>query len=294
MRGVPLSSREDGGWPAAWLEPHVIGSGLSVIIRDDDISACTRPEALRALYGMLWDMRAEAGPVCLSVVPVLSDHVPRVAGCEGTGSDGWAFLEELTASGQAEIALHGYRHEPGEWTGSERSALDQLLDEALARLRMVLPVTAERPVRTFVPPHERFSPAARDLLIERGFRVCTTSANLRPPNHWGWLGYRLKARAGWPGFYPVVRQGSARLFAVDTYLFTPDASPAACLRRARRAAAFCARRGYPLVVVNHHWHFFDGAGQPRVGMLAAWRTFVMELGTRADVTFTTFGAGMAW
>jgi len=66
--------------------------------------------------------------------------------------------------------------------------------------------------------------------------------------------------------------------------------PAACLRRARRAAGFCTRFGYPLVVVNHHWHFFDSAGQPRPALVAAWRRFVAELTARNDVAFTTFAA----
>jgi hypothetical protein len=265
---------------------------LTVIIRDDDVSACTRPEMLRALYGGLWAQRPEAGPVCLAVVPVLSEHVPRLAGCWDPNPDTgvWAFLRELSGSRRAEIALHGYRHAPGEWAGSDPAALRRLLDDSLARLEIVLPGV---PVRTFIPPHERFSPAARDLLIERGFNSCTTSANMFPPNRWGWLVYRLKQRLGRPGFHPVVRQGNARLFVADTYLFTPDASPAVCLRRARRAAGYCARRGYPLVVVNHHWHFFDGAGQPRPGLLAAWREFVAELSTRDDVTFATFSAGGA-
>jgi len=257
---------------------------LAVIIRDDDISACTQPDTLQTLYGELW---ADDRPVCLAVVPLLSEHVPRLAGHSGPDPGAWPFLHDLTARGRAEIALHGHRHAPGEWAGSDPIALRRLLDDGLTRLGTVL---LGVPVCTFIPPHEHFSPAARDLLIERGFSVCTTSVNMFPPNRWGWLAYRLRQRLGRPGLYPVVRQGRARLFAADTYLFTPRASPAACLRRARRAAGFCTRFGYPLVVVNHHWHFFDSAGQPRPGLLAAWRGFAAELTARGDVTFTTFAA----
>ena len=266
---------------------------LTVIIRDDDISACTRPETLQTLYGDLWAQRPDGAPVCLAVVPVLSDHVPRLAG-QDPDSGVWPFLDDLAGGGRAEIALHGYRHEPGEWATSDPAALRRLLDDGLARLEALLPVTKGRPIRTFVPPHERFSPAARDLLIERGLNVCTTSANMFPPNRLGWLAYRLRQRLGRPGFYPVVRRGSSCLFAADTYLFTSDASPAACLRRARLAAGFCARFGYPLVVVNHHWHFFDGAGQPHSALLAAWHEFVAELAARSDVAFTSFAAYTAY
>ena len=257
---------------------------LTVIIRDDDISACTRPEILQTLYGGLWAKRPEAAPICLAVVPILSEHVPRLAGCRDPDPGVWSFLRDLAGSGRAEIALHGCRHEPGEWATCDPAALRRLLDEGLAGLDAALPATEGRPVHTFIPPHERFSPAARDLLIERGFNICTTSANLFPPNRLGWLAYRLRQRLGRPGFYPPVRRGSSCLFAADTYLFTPGASPAACLRRARRAAGFCARFGYPLVVVNHHWLFFDGA------LLAAWREFVAGLAARDDVAFTTFSA----
>lgn len=264
------------------LPPALLPFRLAVIVRDDDVSACTRPEALQALYGGLW---AQNKPVCLAVTPLLSEHVPRLAGCPDPDPGVWPFLRGLAAAGLAEIALHGHRHAPGEWAVSDRDALVRLLDDGLARLETVLPAAEGSPVRTFIPPHERFSPAARDLLIERGFNLCTTSANMFPPNRWGWLAYRLRRRLGRPGFYPVVRRGGACLFAADTYLFAPGASPAACLRRARRAAGFCARLGYPLVVVNHHWHFFDDAG-----LLAAWREFAAELAARDDVAFTTFAA----
>ena len=259
-------------------------SVLSVIIRDDDVSALTRPATLETLYGSLWERGA---PVCLAVVPVVSEHVPRVVG-EG-GSDGrpWDFLRRIAGAGRAEIALHGYRHAPGEWATSDRRTLERLLDDGLARLGDVLPGV---PVRTFVPPHEHFSPVAREMLIERGFNVCTTSVNLWPPGRWGWLAYRLKQSLGWPGCHPVVRRGRAALFACDSYLFTPDVSPTTCLRRARSAAAFCARRGYPLIIVNHHWQFFDRDGQPRPGRLNAWGAFVAELAARDDVNFTTFSA----
>ena len=263
---------------------------LTVIIRDDDISACTRPETLQALYGGLWAQRPDGGPVCLAVVPVLSEHVPRPAVYHDPDPGVWPFLEDLVTGGRAEIALHGYRHEPGEWASPDSTALRRLLDDGLAQLEVLLPAIKERPVRTFIPPHERFSPAARDLLIERGFSVCTTSANMFPPSRLGWLAYRLRLRLGRPGFYPVVRRGSSCLFAADTYLFTSDASPVVCLRRARQAAGFCARFGYPLVVVNHHWHFFDNTGQPRPTLLAAWHEFVAELAARTDVAFTTFAA----
>jgi len=272
---------------APFLGEDAITPRLTVIIRDDDISACTRPDTLQALYGELSAQRPEGGPVCLAVVPLLSEHVPRLAGHLDPNPGVWPFLRDLAAGGRAEIALHGHHHAPGEWAGSDPAALRRLLDDGLARLEIALPGV---PVRTFVPPHEHFSSAARDLLIERGFNICTTSANMFPPSRLGWLAYRLRQRLGRPGFYPVVRRGSARLFAADTYLFTPGASPAACLRRARRAAGFCTRFGYPLVVVNHHWHFFDSAGQPRPALVAAWRRFVAELTARNDVAFTTFAA----
>ena len=257
---------------------------LTVIVRDDDISACTRPEVLQALYDGLW---AQGSPVCLAVVPLLSEQVPQVAGHQGPDPGVWAFSRELVGSGRAEIAMHGYRHAPGEWAGSDPATLCRLLDDGLAQMETALPGV---PVRTFVPPHERFSPAARDLLIERGFSICTTSANMFPPNRLGWLAYRLRRRLGRPGFYPVVHRGSSCLFAADTYLFTSDVSPAVCLRRARLAAGFCARFGYPLVIVNHHWHFFEGAGRPRPALLAAWHEFAAELAARHDVAFTTFAA----
>jgi len=257
---------------------------LTVIVRDDDISACTRPDTLQTLYGELW---AQNNPLCLAVVPHLSDHVPRLAGHSDPDPGLWPFLRDLAAGGRAEIALHGCRHTPGEWAIADRDALLRLLDDALARLETLLPSV---PIRTFIPPHERFSPAARDLLIERGLNICTTSANIFPPNRLGWLAYRLRQRLGRPGFYPPVRRGGACLFAADTYLFSLDASPSTCLRRARRAAGFCARFGYPLVVVNHHWRFFDSAGRPRPALLAAWREFLSSLTTRPDVAFTTFAS----
>jgi len=269
------------------LGEDAITPRLAIIIRDDDISACTRPDTLQALYGGLW---AQNYPVCLAVVPFLSEHVPRLAGCSDPNPGLWPFLRDLAAAGRAEIALHGCRHAPGEWTGSDPAALRRLLDDSLARLEIVLPAPEGRPVRTFIPPHDHFSTVARDLLIERGFNICTTSANMFPPNRRGWLAYRLRLRLDRPGFYPAVRRGSSCLFAADTYLFTSGDSPAACLRRARRAAGFCTRFGYPLVVANHHWHFFDSAGQPRQALLAAWREFVTDLTARNDVTFTTFAA----
>jgi Uncharacterized protein conserved in bacteria (DUF2334) len=263
---------------------------LTVIIRDDDISASTRPEILEALYGDLWVQRPGEAPVCLAVVPVLSEHVPRLPGCQDPDPSMWPFLGDLVAGGRADIAMHGYRHEPGEWASSDIATLRRLLHDGRARLESFLPVTREKPVRTFIPPHEHFSPVARELLIDRGFSICTTSANMFPPDRLGWLAYRFRQWMGRPGFYPPVHLGSSCLFAADTYLFSLDASPAACLRRARVAAGSCARFGYPLVVVNHHWHFFDDAGQPRPALLAAWHEFASELAARTDVTFTTFAA----
>ncbi len=261
---------------------------MHVIIRDDDVSYFTRFKTLQTLYGLCWDLDI---PICLSVVPLASP----------TGGGVWppaprpfaiaenrelcAFLNEALREGKVEICLHGYAHVFGEYAIEDRAIIARLFEDGLNVLRAAFP---EAEIHTFVPPHECFSLRARDFLIKQGFNICTTSVNLFPPTKLGWLAFRLKRWLRRPGFQAVVRQGDVKLFICDEQLFNADRRPEDCYRRAWGAVDFCSRKGFPLICVNHHWHFFDERGQPRRALLDRWSSLIEELAAEEEVFFTTF------
>lgn len=261
---------------------------MQVIVRDDDISYFTCPEELNRLYAPLWD---EGKPVCLAVVPFASQYLPGWKGDMAGSSPSImenqglrAFLNERIERGLVEIAMHGHSHLPGEYDAAEKAQIARLFAEGLEILRLAFP-TAQ--IRTFIPPHERFSATARDFLIAQGFNICTTSVNLARPGRLGWWAFRLKRWLMRPGFQPISRCGESKLFACDEYLFKPGEDPQKCLHRAEKMAVFCSTRGFPLICANHHWHFSDSRS---VSLLTAWHSFLKGLIELEDVTFTTFSS----
>ena len=249
-----------------------------IIFRDDDTSFFTQPRHLEALYGRLWS----AGlPVCLAVIPQIrgdtrvywtrgNHHDPAIPPAFRGRGEGFsigdnrelcAFLDELARSGLVEICLHGLTHSFFEFTSHDSWRVGEMLDAALAIVNDAIP---SAPVKTFIAPYDRLSPAAMRRLIELGFHIATQSWNLAPlpelPQIAGHAAARLNA--------------GQSLFVCDDYVFTHRSDPAQSLARARQLLS----ENELTIISNHYWMFFHPwREQANAADMAAWNALVDDV-----------------
>lgn len=270
-----------------------------VLLRDDDASGYTRPEHLAAVYGPALD----AGlPVTLAVVPFVRGDLPLAPdnlfrtrfgltheplvppGRRGDPrptpvGDNRALRDFVAATG-CRVALHGYAHARidghREMEVRDRALLGRWLDEGRAALASAFGALPE----LFVAPWDRLGPAGLAEVRRRFRGLSTGSISWRdlPPTWWpAYVEKRLRRRA-------FLRHGD--------FLAVEHPGCLLSVHRPVEEAAervLAAVRGQPFVVlVNHHWEFFEDWGAPRVALLAAWHTALGRLLADPEVRFVDF------
>lgn len=252
-----------------------------LILRVDDIHTATEPADLIRLYGPVW---ARGGAVCFSVIPQAAyrfdaggiaptppvDLNANRALCE--------FLVAQVRAGRAEIALHGWRHTPGELTAGSPAGLRARLAAGLAALRSALPGV---PVRVLVPPHDALARAGWAAARALGLGVCSTWA----ATHGGtrlahWVG-RARRWCGWPA--APARGGR---WPTDITLLDFAGPAAADAPLTARWLRWAARWRSPLVLTQHYWRV------PAEGDVALrWQRWLDEW--VAAATFVTYHPSFA-
>ena len=157
---------------------------MKVVIRDDDTSYFTTPDALTAIYTDVWDR----APVCLAVVPFAIGYEQR-----GIPREHWhsgesfalernpalvTFLRELIRSGRASIALHGCTHQDFPNGYEFEAALDP--DERIRRGRAYLESLLGCRISVFVPPHNALSRRGLAAVSAAGLNVLGSFLSFRP------------------------------------------------------------------------------------------------------------------
>lgn len=261
-----------------------------VIIRDDDTSFFTRPAQLEAIYAPLWE---RGHPVCLSVVPAARADArvrhrpgqpfdpnipPDLRGQSREfpvteNGDLCAYLNQRAREGLVEICLHGYSHTYMEFLTQDEAALTGKLNAGRQSLERAFP---DAPIRSFVAPYDRLSPAALRCVLDAGFNLCVASTELQ----------YLPALAEVGTYQAVVSGQGAKIFTCDEYLFTHRDLPERCLASAQARL----RTEQTLILANHYWCFYFDWAEPLTTLVSAWHTFVGDLLAQPDIRFTTFSA----
>jgi hypothetical protein len=131
-----------------------------IILRLDDVQAYTWGGVT---FRMIDDTLALDMPMLLGVIP---------AGLE----EDQKMLNYLKANAcNAEIALHGWDHQddPPEFAGiSEEEAYQKIV-----KGKEVLSQITDKPVITFIPPHNQYSSGAKEALIKTDFRVISSEGD---------------------------------------------------------------------------------------------------------------------
>lgn len=148
---------------------------VAFIIRDDDISFFTVPQMLERVYGPLWQLGFKA---TLAVIPkhkaIDDPNVPPTFRGSGTyhsidqNRDLRRYLKNRLCEGKIAIAQHGFSHEMiddvPEFGISDRDELARRLSEGIRILYSALRVE----VKVFVPPWEKLSKPALDVIRKAG------------------------------------------------------------------------------------------------------------------------------
>jgi peptidoglycan/xylan/chitin deacetylase (PgdA/CDA1 family) len=259
----------------------------TIILRDDDSSAFTSPALLEKIYGRLWEA---AIPVSIAVIPQPRGDV-RVLHREDQPYDPnippkfrgsnqphklsenrviCSYLNELARQGLVEICLHGYNHSYHEFDSEDETLLSQKIEEGKGELEKAFP---DVEIKTFIPPYNKLSPTALNLLIDYGFHICADTDSLKNTEY-----------AFMTNFSRYDLANEQKLFTCDEAFFNQFASPEACLELAKQRL----EEHDFLIISSHYWTFYyDWAGNWEA-MQAAWFHYVDTLLALSKVKFTSF------
>ena len=266
---------------------------MKFALRDDDVNFFTRPEQLERAYGAYWDVL----PVSLAIVPshaaTKSKAIPPEH-WEGEREFPLAdnpeiveYVRELIGRGRAAPMLHGYTHK--NYPDGYEFQVAPDLPGRLRRGRQCLEELFDRPIRTFVPPHNALSRRGLEALEAEGLNVLGSFLSFRPSqkpwdvstpaNYLRVSLYRLRTRRGrqtrlvYP--YPLRYKKHAEF---GCHLLLPWTKADDLLARFDEAR----RVGGDYCLATHYWEIDDH-------MAEVLRT-VVEHAKRAGARFVTADA----
>lgn len=160
------------------------GASVKVLLRYDDYTRDSSAELEQGLLGGLHQFRI---PLLVGVVPFVRAPYPGQATLTpnqevNLGAEKFARLKQSLASGDVEIALHGFNHQtnfvidgkPSEFAGLPLERQRQLLALGKAALEQ----SFGAPVRVFTPPYNAFDRTTVRAMEQAGFKIL--SAGVRP------------------------------------------------------------------------------------------------------------------
>ena len=229
-----------------------------VVIRDDDTNAFTPPECLEQLYRPFLD---RAMPVNLAVIPAVRRDAKTPDGkpegflfaANGTAQDtnpiarNPALVDYLRREPNYRIVQHGCHHDTFEFSIDDEAEVSRRISQGAVHLADAGFTTP----KTFVAPHDKFSPAA--------FRKC---ANHFQVISTGWFELARLPHAWWPNYLVKKVRKLPHWRAGETLLLS---HPGCLLSRFRQRDQIlnqikAAIDQSPLtVLVTHWWEYFpDG------------------------------------
>ena len=257
-----------------------------VILRDDDTNALTPAQCLEQLYRPFLDRGL---PVNLAVIPAVTTDAVRpdgksegfLFGCAGREtrqvpiSSNEELVSYLRDNPGYHVVQHGFHHDRFEFDSPDVNEIRRRLKRGL----LLLLQAGFPPPRTFVAPHDRFSPASL-LEVARHYQVLST----------GWFELRRLPVAWWPRYMfkkalgrSHWRIGRTALLSHPGCLLSHQRNYDTMLDDIRRVV----QNRHLTVLVTHWWEYFPEQG-PDTAFIENLHRTAEWLADQPDVKVVTF------
>jgi len=286
---------------------------IAFAIRDDDVSAFTRPEMLEKVYRELWKKKFK---VTIAAIPfhraVNSLNIPP----EFRGTLGYypisinskliEYLKAKVLEGKVDIAQHGFSHSESLVSRQTKSndrverfpkAFSEFYglneSECLRRIRSgrkLLEKTFARCIKIFVPPYEYLSKPLLSALKKENMFVCT-SFNLKKIMFSSFrfvkprrllLAYFRKVRTGYWSMESLFEVTSPHLMT-PTYRhsrsrYLTESSSSYWFTVFKEKFRKCLEERGFFIIVSHYWeYFYDWENEITQPLLLHYLHEIMEL-----------------
>ena len=257
-----------------------------VVIRDDDTNAFTPPECLEQLYRPFLD---RGMPVNLAVIPAVRRNAKTPDGkregflfaANGSAQDtnpiamNSALVDYLRREPNYRIVQHGCHHDTFEFSTDDEAEVSRRISEGAAHFRDAGFAGA----KTFVAPHDKFSPAAFRKCADH-FRVIST----------GWFELARLPHAWWPNYLVKKVRKAPHWRAGKTLLLS---HPGCLLSRFRQRDQIlnqikAALANSPLTVLVTHWWEYFPDGKPDKEFIGVLHQTAEYLASEPDVKVIAF------
>jgi hypothetical protein len=257
-----------------------------VIIRDDDTNAATPVECLERLYRPALDCGM---PINLATIPEVSLNARngdgdlegflrfRNGSTESTlpiGSNA-KIVNYLKANRGYEIAQHGLHHDYREF----EQLPPETVDEALTRGTKLLRESGFDQPKTFVAPHDKFSPVSLRKVASH-FPIVSS----------GWYELQRLPRAWWPAYAWKKATNSDHWHVGNTLLLTHPGCLLSCFRNYNTSLELILKyitSQRLTVLVTHWWEYFRD-GTPDEPFIAFLHETINFLATNPEIKVIRF------
>jgi len=257
-----------------------------VIIRDDDTNAFTPPECLEQLYRPFLD---RGMPVNLAVIPAVRRDAKTPDGkregflfaangnAQNTNPIGQnrALVDYLRSEPNYRIVQHGCHHDTFEFSINDEAEVSRRISQGATHLADA-GFTAPK---TFVAPHDKFSPAAFRKCADH-FQVIST----------GWFELARLPHAWWPSYLMKMVRKAPHWRAGKTLLLS---HPGCLLSRFRQRDQIlnhirAAIDSSPLTVLVTHWWEYFPDGKPDQDFISVLHETASYLSSQPEISVVGF------
>ena len=238
------------------LSPLPYGYVTAVIIRDDDVSFFAPSHKLDQLYEKAWEQGFKVSLGIIPSVKAIDDFLvpPEYRGKLSqhelnANEELVAYLGKKTIAGQCDIVQHGYAHEMlsgvPEFSVNNAKEIESRLDIGRIMIEACLCVR----VTAFVPPWNRVSKQAREILGEHDLALCLGTRKSRLPK----LGIRPDLHVVWSS-NPVEIFSSLDPWSNRNKAFVFSRG---LVDRAKKRFDMCLKNGDCFCLLNHYWGYYQ-------------------------------------
>lgn len=258
------------------------------IIRDDDISAWTKADEIKGLYG---DFLERGGKVCFAAIPDAFPAYNRgnrnimYQGLEKKTIDNnkelIEYLKPYIMSNQVEIMQHGYDHGYFVEYNNDSFFLDEKVRELigsstdikyipeccakqkeqlrreLSKGRTILEDSFGTKIKVFVPPSNGLTSDAAEVINDMGMNISgtvTSKLNRKKDIH---LYMAVIKKLMWRTLYKDISYPKVMKYSNHLELTGHSFTPITDKVNFRRQLDFCNSRNYPFVLATHYWELLE-------------------------------------
>jgi hypothetical protein len=257
-----------------------------VIIRDDDTNAFTPPECLEQLYR---PFLKRGMPVNLAVIPAVRRDAKTPQGkpegflfaADGSAQEtnpislNSALVNYLRSEPNLRVVQHGCHHDTFEFSTTDDAEISRRIEQGQTHL-----AEAGFPSpKTFVAPHDKFSPAAFRRCADH-FQVIST----------GWFELARLPHAWWPNYLVKRMRNAPHWRAGKTLLLS---HPGCLLSRFRKRDQIlnqikAALANSPLTVLVTHWWEYFPDGKPDADFITVLHETADYLAGQPEIKVVAF------